>query len=541
MQSCLKYTLVLVFPLSFLWGQVKIGENISVLNPAAILELESTNKGLLLPRLTTSQRDNIPIDDETEGLLIFNLDSNSIQYLKRESASTTENKKTSSYSWESAKDDRILFEQTKDPEVGQLFFDSLESSLYLWNGAAWLIIGGASFFEHSHTITPTVAQELSLNGSLLSISEGNTIDLSSFIEENPILVGPTGPPGPRGPRGFAGVQGPIGLTGATGPTGPQGPIGLQGPAGLTTSGTDSQTLHVSTLSNSNTFTIAISGGNTATIDLSSLNRNAVFVTQAAVTSNASGSLTTDDFVFGADQIDNRIGSQDDARFLFDKSAGAFRAGYASGNSWNEVNLGDYSFASGYRTQASGHRTTAMGNSAEAHSYAETALGSYNTHVSPNSKASWNNNDRLLVIGNGSSSSNKSDAVVILKNGNIGLGDSTPTEATLVVSGSIVASGNITTNAVLTPDYVFEYYFTGSSKTNPDYCLMTLKEVSEFIKHNHHLPNVFSAEEILAKGGLPINVALEQQLEKIEELFLYTLVLEKRIKALEAQLAALDKQ
>ena len=132
------------------------------------------------------------------------------------------------------------------------------------------------------------------------------------------------------------------------------------------------------------------------------------------------------------------------------------------------------------------------------------------------------------IGNGSSSSKKSDAVVILKNGNIGLGDSTPTEASLVVSGSIVASGNITANAVLTPDYVFEYYFTGKSSTNPDYRLMTLKEVSEFIKHNHHLPNVFSAEEILVKGGLSINVALEQQLEKIEELFLYTLAQEKRI-------------
>ena len=56
-----------------------------------------------------------------------------------------------------------------------------------------------------------------------------------------------------------------------------------------------------------------------------------------------------------------------------------------------------------------------------------------------------------------------------------------------------------------------------------------------------MPNVFSAEEILAKGGLPINVALEQQLEKIEELFLYILAQEKRIKALEARLAALEKQ
>ena len=468
-----------------------------------------------MPRLTTAQRDSIPIHENTEGLLIFNVDSNAIQYLKRE-ANTAANDKTPSYSWESAQDDRIHFAQTSNPDAGQLFFDALEMAIYLWNGTAWIAIRGA----HSHTVTPTPAQELSLSGSQLSISEGNTVDLLSFIQGNPLLVGPAGP---RGPAGAQGLTGP------------------QGPAGVGTSGTDSQTLRVSALSNRNTVTIAISHGNTETLDLSALDRNTVFVTQAAVTSNASGSLSTDDFVFGSDQIDNKTGNQDDARLLFDKSAGAFRAGYASGNSWNEVNLGDYSFASGYRTQASGHRTTAMGNSAEAHSYAETALGSYNTHVSPNSKASWNSNDRLLVIGNGSSSSKKSDAVVILKNGNIGFGDSTPTEASLVVSGSIVASGNITANAVLTPDYVFEYYFTGKSNTNPDYRLMTLKEVSEFIKHNHHLPNVFSAEEILAKGGLPINVALEQQLEKIEELFLYTLAQEKRIKALEAQLAALEKQ
>ena len=533
MRNGIKYILVLVFPLSLLWGQVKIGEHIDVLNPAAILELESTTQGLLLPRLTTAQRDSIPIHENTEGLLIFNVDSNAIQYLKRKADTATNNKKPS-YAWESAQDNRIRFAQTSRPETGQLFFDALEMALYLWNGTAWIAIGGA----HSHTVTPTPAQQLSLSGSQLSISEGNTVDLLSFIQGNPLLVGPAGPAGPKGPAGVQGLTGPQGPAGVQGPPGATGP---QGPAGVGTSGTDSQTLRVSALSSGNTVTIAISHGNTETLDLSALDRNAVFVTQAAVTSNASGSLSTDDFVFGSDQIDNITGNQDDARLLFDKSAGAFRAGYASGNSWNEVNLGDYSFASGYRTQASGHRTSAMGNSAEAHSYAETALGSYNTHVSPNSKASWNSNDRLLVIGNGSSSSKKSDAVVILKNGNIGFGDSTPTEASLVVSGSIVASGNITANAVLTPDYVFEYYFTGKSSTNPNYRLMTLKEVSEFIKHNHHLPNVFSAEEILAKGGLPINVALEQQSEKIEELFLYILAQEKRIKALEARLAALEKQ
>ena len=188
MRNGIKYILVLVFPLSLLWGQVKIGEHIDVLNPAAILELESTTQGLLLPRLTTAQRDSIPIHENTEGLLIFNVDSNAIQYLKREAVTATNGEKPS-YAWESAQDDRIRFAQTSQPEAGQLFFDALETVLYLWNASAWIAIGGA----HSHTVTPTPAQQLSLSGSQLSISEGNTVDLLSFVQGNPLLVGPAGP------------------------------------------------------------------------------------------------------------------------------------------------------------------------------------------------------------------------------------------------------------------------------------------------------------------------------------------------------------
>ena len=72
---------------------------------------------MLLPRLTTAQRDSIPIHENTEGLLIFNVDSNAIQYLKRE-ANTAANDKTPSYSWESAQDDRIHFAQTSNPDAG---------------------------------------------------------------------------------------------------------------------------------------------------------------------------------------------------------------------------------------------------------------------------------------------------------------------------------------------------------------------------------------------------------------------------------------
>ena len=69
--------------------------------------------------------------------------------------------------------------------------------------------------------------------------------------------------------------------------------------------------------------------------------------------------------------------------------------------------------------------------------------------------------------------------------------------------------------------------------------MSLVEVKEFIQKHHHLPNVFSRKEIKKQGGIKLNIALEQQLEKIEELFLYTIEQEKRINHLEAKLQAIE--
>ena len=75
-----------------------------------------------------------------------------------------------------------------------------------------------------------------------------------------------------------------------------------------------------------------------------------------------------------------------------------------------------------------------------------------------------------------------------------------------------------------------------SITKPHYQRLTLNEVANFIQKHRHLPNVYSAKEIKKQGVIQLNLALEQQLEKIEELFLYLLEQEKKIKALEAKLA-----
>ena len=87
--------------------------------------------------------------------------------------------------------------------------------------------------------------------------------------------------------------------------------------------------------------------------------------------------------------------------------------------------GNLSTAWGIFTEASGNISTALGDRVSAKSSAEIALGSYNTDYAPNSTSSWDDDDRLFGIGNGTSDTDRSDAMVVLKNGNTGIGISDP--------------------------------------------------------------------------------------------------------------------
>lgn len=85
---------------------------------------------------------------------------------------------------------------------------------------------------------------------------------------------------------------------------------------------------------------------------------------------------------------------------------------------SNVASGAGSFASGFTTEASGFVSFTNGEGTKAESYAETALGSFNTDYTPTSTSAWSGTDRLLVIGNGQSSGTRADALIIQKNGNI---------------------------------------------------------------------------------------------------------------------------
>ena len=86
---------------------------------------------------------------------------------------------------------------------------------------------------------------------------------------------------------------------------------------------------------------------------------------------------------------------------------------------------NYATAMGFYSTASGWYSTAMGNNTFAKSSFETVVGIWNTDYTPSSTSGWIGSDRLFSVGNGTSTSTRSDAIVILKNGNTGIGTASP--------------------------------------------------------------------------------------------------------------------
>jgi len=128
---------------------------------------------------------------------------------------------------------------------------------------------------------------------------------------------------------------------------------------------------------------------------------------------------------------------------------------------------------------------------------------------------------LLLITATTFSQRKRYKNITEKDGNIGIGTTTP-DALLTVKGQIhTQEVQVDLNGAVAPDFVFESYFEGKSLLLPSYQFPTLSEVEAFVKENHHLPGVPSAAE-LEEDGISLKEMNLLLLQKIEELTLYTL-------------------
>ena len=130
----------------------------------------------------------------------------------------------------------------------------------------------------------------------------------------------------------------------------------------------------------------------------------------------------------------------------------------------------------------------------------------------------------LVIGSSPgypiffSTNNYSLSMIVADNGNVGIGTANPTY-------KLSVNGNIRSKEVVVETGWADYVF------NNNYQLKPLQEVEKFIEDNKHLPGIPSAEEI-EKNGLQLGDTQKKMMEKIEELTLYVIELNKQIKELQ---------
>jgi hypothetical protein len=116
--------------------------------------------------------------------------------------------------------------------------------------------------------------------------------------------------------------------------------------------------------------------------------------------------------------------------------------------------------------------------------------------------------------------------ILNNNGSVGIGTGTttiPSTAKLAVNGKILATEVQVALVANWADYVF----------NEDYNLRPLSEVESFIKENKHLPDVPSTEEV-ANNGVNLGEMNAVLLQKVEELTLYVIQLQKEVESLKSK-------
>ena len=361
MRKVLSILIVLFIGKTSLFAQVKIGDNSDEIHPQSLLELESTTKGLVIPRMTSAQRDAAFDQSTPVGMIIFNIDENKLQYFKRQY--DVSGKPTSLKVWEGATDEIVTTSEGGTPTVenpgpGDLFYNEVENILYAYSTSAnnWMIIGNVS--TSSINATNTLFSDYGTSGQILSSTGTTTV----WIDPPLVQQGPQGDPGPAGERGPAGENGQNGAGFLVGVGTPTASVSSPTYYVNTTTGdqyyntgggatwtalpiTGLQNLSASALSANNTMTLSVSNGNTVTLDFSSLssvsNTDSQTINAVLVGTDLQLSMenTTATRTVDLSSIDTDTDEQDIDGLAFNNSTNVLTVGITGGTS-QTIDLSD---------------------------------------------------------------------------------------------------------------------------------------------------------------------------------------------------------
>lgn len=129
MKRLLPFFIVLFFTYISTYAQVKIGDNPSTINPTSILELESTDKALVISRMSDVQMNSIT---PLRGALIYNTDQNCVFMYN-------------GTNWQNLCNNAVSINVTTAPtapttnNLGDFWInDAANNTISIWNGANWV-------------------------------------------------------------------------------------------------------------------------------------------------------------------------------------------------------------------------------------------------------------------------------------------------------------------------------------------------------------------------------------------------------------------
>jgi hypothetical protein len=226
-----KISISLMLALPLFYGNVSAQDNVGIgtntPDPNAILDVVSTTKGILVPRVTTAQRLAMTPTATTDGLLVYDISFQCYFYWN-----------TSTMAW-------VSLCQLSGPTgptgangtIGyscwDLDMDGNNDPNEDVNGdGQWNVLDCQGANGANGATGPTGAN--GTNGANGATGPAGPQGPTGANGTNG-ATGPTGPTGPTGfgigPTGPTGANGTNGTNGATGPTGPQGPTGNNGTNG----------------------------------------------------------------------------------------------------------------------------------------------------------------------------------------------------------------------------------------------------------------------------------------------------------------------